>query len=434
MKLSLAMVGLALSASVHAEPTSAFRGDERHSGIYAGIGIPVLHGLKWKFTTGGPVVSSPAIAHNTAYIGSSDNYLHAINVADGTERWKYKTGSRVASSPAVYSGLVYFGSYDGYIYALDAQTGNLRWKFKTAGEHRFTAKHLHGSEPAAESMPDPFDFFLSSPVVAQGTVYVGSGDGNVYALDALSGALQWAFGTGNVVHASPAIANDTVYIGSWDSFFYALDAKTGQERWRFKTGEDPVIFNQVGIQSSAVVAGGLVYFGCRDANLYALDATTGAKVWAFNNKGSWVISTPIVADGALYFATSDSAFFHAVDAKTGDLRYTLSFHHWPMFSSPAIAGRELLIGSHAGTLIAIDLDKRSVKWTYRTDGALRNAAAYTQKNGDPNYDAAFSDNFYDDLVVGVSRMMSVGAVLSSPVIADGVIYFGSSDGNVYAVN
>ena len=183
---------------------------------------------------------------------------------------------------------MYFSSYDGNVYALDARTGKQRWKFAFAGEHRFTAKHLHGAQPADEAMPDPFDFFLSSPAVVRNTVYLGSGDGNVYALDAESGTLRWKFHTGNVVHASPAVANDTVYVGSWDSFFYALDASTGTLRWRFKTGEDPKIFNQVGIQSSAVIAGDMVYFGCRDSQLYALDATSGEKRWSFDNKGSWV--------------------------------------------------------------------------------------------------------------------------------------------------
>jgi outer membrane protein assembly factor BamB len=126
-------------------------------------------------------------------------------------------------------------------------------------------------------MPDPFDFYLSSPVIDAQTVYVGSGDGNIYALDAASGALRWKFRTGNVVHASPAIANGMVYIGSWDSYFYAIDARSGHERWRFKTGEDHEIVNQVGIQSSAIIAEDMVYFGCRDSNLYALDAVSGVK-------------------------------------------------------------------------------------------------------------------------------------------------------------
>jgi outer membrane protein assembly factor BamB len=434
MKNVVALLCACLSAPAFSQPIASFRGDAEHTGIYPHSGVPLLHGTKWKFKTGGAVISTPAVSGDTAYFGSNDHYLYAVNLADGVQRWKFRTGSRVTSSPAVYDGRVFFGSYDGNIYAVDATTGEQRWKFASEGERRFTGRHLHGSDPAGESMPDPFDFYLSSPAIAQDTVYVGSGDGNIYALDASSGALRWKFRTGNVVHASPAIANGIVYIGSWDSYFYAVDAKSGQERWRFKTGEDQKIANQVGIQSSATIAGGMVYFGCRDSNLYALDAVSGAKKWAFSNKGSWVISTPIALDGTLYFATSDSGLFHAVDARTGALKYSLSFHHWPMFSSPAIAGRNLYIGSNSGTLMAIDLDKHAAAWTFSTDGANQNAAALTQKDGDPNYAAAFGDNFYDDLVIGVSKMLSVGAVLSSPVIERDTIYFGSTDGNVYAIS
>jgi eukaryotic-like serine/threonine-protein kinase len=434
MKYFAGLVCVCLSAPAFAQAIASFRGDAQHSGIYQQIGAPQLHGIKWKFKTGAAVISTPAVLDGTAYFGSNDHYLYAVNVADGAQRWKFKTDGRVTSSPAVSQGRVYFGSYDGKIYAVDTKTGAQSWKFATEGEHRFTAKHIHGAEPAAESMPDPFDFYLSSPTVVEDTVYVGSGDGNVYAIDAASGALRWKFRTGNVVHASPAVADDTVYIGSWDSYFYALNAKSGQERWRFKTGEDQVTSNQVGIQSSAVITDGVVYFGCRDSNLYALDAATGARKWVFSNKGSWVISTPIVADGTLYFATSDSGLFHAVDAKTGAAKYSLSFHHWPMFSSPAIAGTTLYIGSHAGTLIAIDLSKHATAWTFSTDGANRNAATYTKKNGDPDYGDVYGDFFYDDMVSGVLKMLSVGSVLSSPVVEQNVIYFGSTDGNMYAIS
>jgi eukaryotic-like serine/threonine-protein kinase len=434
MKYLVALLCASVSVPAFSQTLAVFRGDAQHSGIYQQLGVPLLHGIKWKFKTGAAVISTPAVIDGSAYFGSNDHYLYAVNLADGVQRWKFKTGSRITSSPAVYNGHVYFASYDGNVYAVDAKTGELSWKFASEGERRFTGRHLHGSDPAGESMPDPFDFYLSSPNVVEDTVYVGSGDGNLYALDAASGTLRWKFRTGNVVHASPAIANGLVYIGSWDSYFYAIDAKSGQERWRFKTGEDHEIANQVGIQSSARIADGVVYFGCRDSYLYALDAVSGAKKWAYSNKGSWVISTPIVQNGTLYFATSDSGLFHAVDAKTGALQYSLSFHHWPMFSSPAIAGRNLYIGSHAGTLVAIDLDKRATAWTFSTDGANHNAAALTKKDGDPNYGAAFGDNFYDDLVMGVWKMLSVGAVLSSPVIERDAIYFGSTDGNVYAIS
>jgi len=433
MKYTVMLLSLWCATAAYAEP-AMFRGDAKHSGIYPGPGVAVLHGLAWKFKTDGPVLSSPVVADGTVYFGSNDHSVYAVNAADGVKRWQFKTGSRVSSSPAVDSGLVYVGSYDGVLYALDAGTGKERWRFHFGGEHRFIGRHLHGSLPAAEAMPDPFDLFLSSPTVAKGVIYVGSGDGFVYALDAAAGTLRWKFKTGNVVHASPTVADGVVYVGSWDSFFYALDAETGRERWRFKTGTDEKISNQVGIQSSAIVSGGRVYFGCRDANLYALDAATGAKLWAFANAGSWVVSTPIVSGGVLYFATSDSGLFRALNASTGAPIYSISFHHWPMFSSPAIADRMLYLGSHAGTLLAIDLEKRSVAWTFETDGAVRNGPALTQKDGEPNYAAAFADDFYDDLVIGAWRMMSIGAVVSSPFVADGRIYFGSTDGNVYAVH
>jgi outer membrane protein assembly factor BamB len=224
-----------------------------------------------------------------------------------------------------------------------------------------------------------------------------------------------------------------LYVGSWDSYFYALNAASGEERWRFKTGEDPVINNQVGIQSSAVVANGLVYFGCRDSNLYALNATSGVKRWSISTKGSWVITSPAVRNGTVYFATSDSGLMRAANADSGAPVFSMSFRHWPFFSSPALAGDFLYIGSHAGNLIAINLKTRKVAWTFQTDGAQKNGPAWTKADGTPNYDAAFSDFFYDDMIIGIQRMMSVGAVLSSPVIDGDTVYFGSWDGQLYAI-
>jgi len=404
-----------------------------HSGVYAGTAIAISPALRWKFHTGGRIVSSPAVAGGLVYVGSDDGKVYAIDIKSGLAKWQFKSGARITSSPAVANGTVFFESYDGNLYALEAAGGTLKWKFATGGERRFAGRNLHGTLPKGETMPDPFDFFLSSPAVWNRIVYFGSGDGNIYALDTASGALKWKFATGDVVHASPAIADGTLYIGSWDSWFYALDAATGVVKWRFKTGEDPVIHNQVGIQSSAAVSDGTVYFGCRDSNLYAVDAATGKRRWVYNNKGSWVIASPALRDGRVYAATSDTGLFYALDAKTGVQLFSLDFRHWPMFSSPAIAGNFAYIGSHSGKLIAIDLTKGRVAWQFETDASKSVGPTYTGADGTPNYAAAFPGNFYDDLIVGVDRLMGVGAVLSSPVVVDGTIYFGSMDGNLYAL-
>jgi hypothetical protein len=186
----------------------------QHTGVFNSPAIATLSGIKWKFHTKGMVVSSPAVVNDTLYIGSTDHNLYALNASDGRLKWKFQTGSRVTSSPAVSDGTLYFASYDSNFYAVDIVTGKLKWQFKTGGEHRFAASHLHGSNPAAETMPDPFDFFLSSPIVWQGAVYFGSGDGNIYALETATGKAKWQFHTGDVVHASPTISEGVVYIGA----------------------------------------------------------------------------------------------------------------------------------------------------------------------------------------------------------------------------
>lgn len=431
--LKSALLTLLLSAMSFAQSASVFRGDAQHTGVYGDKGVPQFHEVKWKFHTAGQIYSSAAIAGNTIYFGSTDHNLYAVDTDTGKEKWKFKTGSRVVSTPAVDSGILYFGSYDGNFYAVDAATGQQKWKFKTGGERRFAAKHLHGAQPATETMPDPFDFYLSSPVVNAGVVYFGSGDSNVYALNAADGSLKWKFPTGDVVHASPALAEGMLYIGSWDSYFYAIDVATGKQAWRFKTGEDHDIYNQVGIQSSAAVANGMVYFGCRDSNFYALDAKTGEKKWAFNNKGSWVISSPAVRDGKVYFATSDTGMLYSVDGTTGRQLYGIDGKHWVKFSSPALAGDLLYLGSFDGTLRAHNAATGDLVWSVQTEGAKSNAANLTKPDGTPNYEAAYAGDFYDDMVAGLQAMLKTGAILSSPVVTGDAIYFGSSDGNMYAV-
>lgn len=424
------LVGLLYAAMpTLAEPSGAamFRGNLQHTGVYEAAGVAQLKGLKWTFHAEGQLIASPAIDGDTIYVGSTSGNLYAVNRANGTAKWKYTIKARVASSPAVANGLVYFSAFDGNFYAVEAGTGQLKWKFQTEGEHRFSARHLHSLQPATETMPDPWDCYLSSPAVWNGTVYFGSGDGNVYALDAGSGALKWKFKTGDVVHASPAVADGMILIGSWDSNFYALDAATGKERWRFKTGDDPVNHNQTGIQSSAAVADGMVYFGCRDSHLYALDEQTGAMKWSHSTNGSWVLNSPAVYKGHVYFATSDTGILYAADAKTGAIEYAVSFNGWPVYSSPAIAGDMLYVGSTDGTVTGIHLPSKRMVWSFATEASKQNMSAIK------SYFAPFATDFYDDVMAGYSKLLTLGPILGSPVVVDEVVYVGSVDGNLYAL-
>ena len=431
----LASLPAVVVPAVRASDAPMFRGDLRHTGVFDARGVEKLSGVKWKVSMPGRVIASPAVEGATVYAASTGGVVAAVDRETGAVKWKFEAKSRIASSPAVADGVVYLEAYDGNLYALDAATGALRWKFGTEGEHRFTAKNLHGMLPAAETKPDPWDSYLSSPAVWKGAVYFGSGDGNIYAIDAASGAMKWKFHTGDVVHASPAIADGMIFLGSWDSYFYALDAATGREKWRFKTGDDPQLHNHVGIESSAAVVDGAVYFGCRDAHVYALDEFTGEKKWSWAEpNGSWVNTSPAVSKGVVYFGNSYGGQLFAADAKSGKILYTVNFKGWPIYSSPAIAGARLYVGSTAGTLNAIDLESHAIAWTYQTDASKQNVAAFTAPDGSSGYFGAFgTSGFYDEVMAGYERLESVGPVISSPVVVGNVVYFGSSDGNLYAL-
>jgi outer membrane protein assembly factor BamB len=275
--------------------------------------------------------------------------------------------------------------------------------------------------------------FTSSPAVANGKVFFGSGDGGVYSVDAATGTLQWKFGTHDVVHASPAVSGNTVYIGSWDSYFYAIDADSGEAKWSFKSGEDPAIHNQVGFQGSAAVVDGTVYVGCRDAHVYALDAATGRKKWDYPTSKSWVIGTPAVRDGVVYVGTSDSSRFMALDAKTGRLRFNFDAKSY-MFSSAAIAGDLVYVGDHNGSLYAVDAKSGKLAWEFRTEASKADPLKILTPDRHLNQESfapLFGD--FEDMYVDFSRFASIGAIMSSPVVDRGVVYFGSLDGTLYAI-
>ncbi len=120
----------------------------------------------------------------------------------------------------------------------------------------------------------------SSPAVADGRVYVGSADDNVYCLDALTGTKIWNYATGWLVLSSPAVADGKVYVGSWDCNVYCLDALTGAKIWNYTT--------KAYVGSSPAVADGKVYVGSGDFNVYAFADMpwdiTGPTMWTPDGK------------------------------------------------------------------------------------------------------------------------------------------------------
>ncbi len=419
----------------NSEIPAMFHKDAYHTGAYQSTNYPFFGDLKWKFKTNGKVFSSPAVMDGIAYIGSEDSNLYAIDITNGQLKWKFLTGGAVHSSPAVYNNTVYFGSFDGFYYAVDAATGNLKWKFKTNGEKHFGLKGLWTMKPADEFMEDPYDFFLSSPAVSGSTVYFGSSNGNVYALNTTTGNLEWQFKTNGVVHTSPAVYNNTVYIGSWDMYLYAIDAKTGKEKWKFKTGYDTSYHLLEGIQASPALYNNMVYLGARDGFFYALNAETGTLAWKYSANNSWVLTTAAIKDSVVYMGTSDTYLFLAFNAQTGKEIFKTKANGY-VYSSPALAGNTAYYGDFTGQLFAVDITNGKITDTWLTDGRRKYASEVLKDN---NIDFAYLVKgadlaLYSNTVVGMNKLYTLGPIISSPSIQDGVIFFGSADGYVYALN
>ncbi len=417
---------------------SMFAQSPSHQSAYS-ANYTTFSGLKWKLKTGGKIFSSPVIYGDVLFIGSEDHNLYAIGKSSGHILWKFATGGAVHSSPAVYKNVVYFGSFDGYYYALNAKTGKLIWKFKTGGEKKVGGKGLWTMRPADEYMDDLYDFFLSSPVVGETgdglTLYFGSSDGNLYALNALSGKKKWAFQTGGLVHTSPALYGGNLYFGSWDTFLYALEARTGKLKWKFETGKQPDYHVLEGIQASPTCADGIVYFGSRDGYFYALDAYSGSTVWKYAADNSWVLTTAAVKNGLVCIGTSDTYLLLGLDAKTGKekMRYKTNGY---VYSSPALANRTVFFGDFTGSLCAVDAT--SGKLTARFETESRTANAKQVLNAEGNIDMNFiiqGKNIadYATNIYAMDRLYSLGSIVSSPAISQGVIYFGSADHYLYAV-
>jgi outer membrane protein assembly factor BamB len=171
----------------------------------------------WPVNTGATIfVSSPAVdGADNVYIGSFDGKLYSISPA-GMVNWSFDTGSPIVASPALQTSpssvasRIYVASYDNNsgnrdskVFALDSSGAEI-WHFPDAGG-------------------EDIDLISSSPAIGRdGTLYFGSNNKNVYAVDS-NGTFRWAYDTGDIVESSPGIGPDgTIYVGGWGGKVFAL--------------------------------------------------------------------------------------------------------------------------------------------------------------------------------------------------------------------
>jgi outer membrane protein assembly factor BamB len=200
--------------------------------------------LRWLYPTGNSVWSNAAIGDDgSVYFGSLDLNIYALD-RSGRLKWKRGTLGFVTSSAAIGPrGTVYIGSFDGALHALDPRTGEDRWAYETD------------------------DHVYASPALGESSVYIASADGSVYAFD-LRGVLRWRYDTGDTIRSSPVLGRAPsgngriLYVGSANGELYALDARTGRRRWSFDTTPaDPTLRDRDDLNSSPALGRRGIYIG-----------------------------------------------------------------------------------------------------------------------------------------------------------------------------
>lgn len=328
-----------------------------------------------------------------------ENVIGTSTVGSLKQRFSYQMGFGSFSSPAVSHGLLYVGSGDWNLYALNARTGALVWKYRTLSE-----------------------IYASSPAVYNGVVYFGSEDRYVYALDAQTGVLKWKFLTSDCcdIWSSPVVVDNVVYIGGGGPTMYALDASTGSVLWTFTSGDL--------ISAAPAVSNGIVYFTSYDSYVYALNATNGTLVWKFlTGPYGMLFIAPVLADGLVYINSLSGLY--ALDAATGNVIWA-DYSVLGEDASPAADQGNLYVPTDLG-LIAYDQKTGQHLWT----SSILVFGSYLAAANGVLYAPSYDGNVYglDESSGTILWSYQSGSnYLISPAVANGIVYFPGGNDQIFA--
>jgi len=312
----------------------------------------------WTVPLGSYTWAAPVVADGVVYVGAKDGKFHAVRAADGTEAWTWAGPSRIDGRAIVDGDRLCFVDGHNDLVCLNRADGTLRWRVP-----------LYDEKLAGKPLPDnpTFNRRTATPLAVGGTIYCGSADGGLYALDAATGARRWRHESGAPIFSGIALVGaDTLAFGTMDGSVVLLNGRTEQETLRGHTGG--------GVVTTPVVSGHTVLVGSRDYFLYGLNATDGSVAWKFSYWFSWVESTGVLTDGLFYVGASDYRRVSAFDPATGRAAWGTDVRGLD-WGTPLVVGDTIYIGTvaqnvpgtaieHTGGIMALDRHTGAVKWQF----------------------------------------------------------------------
>lgn len=350
----------------------------------------------------------------------------AAGVRYGGVRWRVATEGPVRSTPAIAGGTVYVGSGDLGLYAIDLETGAVEWRTEA---------------------PGPVD---ASPAVTGGVVLAADRAGGFFAVDRASGEtlwrvesgppvpMPWGGESGDLYTASPAVAGGTAVFGGADGKVYAVDVVSGEVLWTHATDGR--------VRASPAIVDGVVYTGGTDGSMYAIALADGRRIWRFDTRGRTldssdfgydrrtITSSPTVVDGVVYFGSRDGALY-AVDAATGRFRWRAPHDDtsWSIASPAVVDGVVLDASSDARFVRGVDAETGEERWRVDTPSIVWSSPVVA---GGVAWWVTGSGVLYgvDPATGEVAQRVELGeSTLGSPWIADGTLVLGTNEGTVLAI-
>jgi len=222
----------------------------------------------------GHVVATPVLDGSTLYVANAHGEVRSVDTSTGiVSQPLFKASDRIWGGLAFSDGLLYVGSLDGKLTAIAAD-GAERWTQDVGGA------------------------IAGDIAIDNGTVYAGTLESRVVALDAATGAESWSFKGDNWFWARPLITTDTVYMPTTLGTVYALARATGQERWHSRPGEAEMHTSPVLVEGALVVAD-------IDGGIYGLDPGNGNVLWRQQQSGEQFFADPLVLESAIFYSSKD---------------------------------------------------------------------------------------------------------------------------------
>jgi outer membrane protein assembly factor BamB/predicted phosphodiesterase len=306
--------------------------------------------------------------------------------------WSTFTGGSIDfSSPILADKTIYIGVRDrnelehNGISAIDARTGKPKWFFD--------------SENAVNH----------SPAYHKGKVFAADVGGRLYALDSSRGKELWHYDLGSSttrwIFSAPATEKGIVYAGS-SAYFAALRCKTGSLIWKNEEGQDWITsYASPAVANDRILMGGMwISIKGKEGSLYAMDKANGTVLWQDDVIG--LHGSPVIYKDAVFFNDANGKMW-VVDLKSGKTLWSYQMEKLWSPVTPTISEPLVITGSGAGTVYALDINSHQPVWQFNV--------------GKSNYLMSPYDKEYNSL-------------LSSPTVADDIIYVAASNGRLYALD